>query len=299
MKSTKPLWRVSVATSLEAEDAVAEMLGTLFSTAAAAYFNLESGVSTVSVFRDQKPDAKKLKAEIAAGLKRICHCGLKIGAGKIEIAKVKREDWKESWKRHFHPMEIGKTLLVKPSWSKQRPRKNQAVVILDPGLSFGTGQHPTTSFCLNEVVRCRNNETPQSFLDIGTGSGILAIAATKLGYQPIHAFDFDPEAVRVAKENTRKNRVDAKCKITRADITKLPLKPARQYDLVCANLISNLLIAEKRRIVNRLKPDGTLVLAGILAVEFGEVARAFTAVKLKLVAKRVENEWCSGSFCFV
>jgi len=299
MKSTKPLWRVSVATSLDAEDAVAEMLGTLFSSAAAAYFNLESGVSTVSVFRDQKPDAKKLKAEIAAGLKRICHCGLKIGAGKIEIAKVKREDWKESWKRHFHPMEIGKTLLVKPSWSKQRPRKNQAVVILDPGLSFGTGQHPTTSFCLNEVVRCRNNETPQSFLDIGTGSGILAIAATKLGYQPIHAFDFDPDAVRVAKENARKNRVDAKCKITRADITKLPLKPARQYDLVCANLISNLLIAEKRRIVNRLKPDGTLVLAGILAVEFGEVARAFTAVKLKLVAKRVENEWCSGSFCFV
>ena len=298
MKSTKPLWRVSVATSLEAEDAVAEMLGTLFSTAAAAYFNLESGVSTVSVFRDQKPDAKKLKAEIAAGLKRICHCGLKIGAGKIEIAKVKREDWKESWKRHFHPMEIGKTLLVKPSWSKQRPRKNQAVVILDPGLSFGTGQHPTTSFCLNEVVRCRNNETPQSFLDIGTGSGILAIAAAKLGYQPVHAFDFDPESVRVAKENARKNRVDTKIKLTRGDVTKLPLKPARQYDLVCANLISNLLIAERRRIVNRLKPGGTLVLAGILAVEFGEVQAAFEKLGLKLAAKRVENEWCSGAFCF-
>ena len=299
MKSNKPLWRVSVATSLEAEDAVAEMLGTLFDTAAAAYFNLESGISTVSVFRDQKPDTKNLKAEITAGLKRIFQCGLKIGAGKIEIVKVKREDWKESWKRHFHPLEIGQTLLVKPSWSKQRPRKNQAVVILDPGLSFGTGQHPTTSFCLNEVVRCWNNETPQSFLDIGTGSGILAIAAVKLGYQPVHAFDFDPESVRVAKENARKNRADAKCKITRADITKLSLKPARQYDQVCANLISNLLIAEKRRIVNHLKPNGTLVLAGILAVEFGEVEQAFTALKLKLVAKRVENEWCSGSFCFV
>ena len=299
MKSNKPLWRVSVATSLEAEDAVAEMLGTLFDTAAAAYFNLESGISTVSVFRDQKPDTKNLKAEITAGLKRIFQCGLKIGAGKIEIVKVKREDWKESWKRHCHPLEIGQTLLVKPSWSKQRPRKNQAVVILDPGLSFGTGQHPTTSFCLNEVVRCWNNETPQSFLDIGTGSGILAIAAVKLGYQPVHAFDFDPESVRVAKENARKNRADAKCKITRADITKLSLKPARQYDQVCANLISNLLIAEKRRIVNHLKPNGTLVLAGILAVEFGEVEQAFTALKLKLVAKRVENEWCSGSFCFV
>jgi len=282
---------------------VTEMLGELFGAAAASYFNLETGVSTISIFRDEKPDAKKMGAEISAGLKRIESCGLKIGAGKIEIAKVKREDWKESWKRHFHPMEIGESLLVKPSWSKQKPRKNQAVVILDPGLSFVTGQHPTTSFCLNEIVRtARVDARPtkaKSFLDIGTGSGILAIAATKLGYRPVHAFDFDPESVRVAKENARKNRVDTKLKPTRGDVTKLPLKPARQYDLVCANLISNLLIAEKRRIVNRLKPDGTLVLAGILAVEFGEVERAFAELKLKLVAKRVENEWCSGSFCFV
>jgi ribosomal protein L11 methyltransferase len=299
MKKTKPLWRVSVTTSLEAEDAATEMLGELFGVAAASYFNLETGVSTTSIFRDEKPDAKIIRTEIAAGLKRIQGCGLKIGAGKIEIAKVKREDWKESWKRHFHPMEIGKSLLVKPSWSKKRPRKNQAMVILDPGLSFGTGQHPTTSFCLNELVRSRKNGTVQSFLDIGTGSGILAIAASKLGYQPVHAFDFDPESTRVARENAKKNRVDNKLKPTRGDVTKLPLKPARQYDLVCANLISNLLIAEKRRIVNRLKPDGTLVLAGILAVEFAEVERAFAGLNLKLAAKRVENEWCSGSFCFV
>jgi ribosomal protein L11 methyltransferase len=126
----------------------------------------------------------------------------------------------------------------------------------------------------------------------------LAIAAAKLGYQPVHAFDFDPEAVRVAKENARKNRVDAKIKLTRGDVTKLPRKPARLYDLVCANLISNLLISEKRRIVKRLKRDGTLVLAGILAAEFAEVERAFAALNLKLTASRVENEWCSGSFCF-
>ncbi len=307
MKKNKPLWRVSVTTSLEAEDAVTEMLGELFDATAASYFNLETGVSTISVFHDEQPDAKELSTEIAAELKRIENCGLKIGAGKIEIAKVKREDWKESWKRHFHPMEIGHSLLVKPSWSKKRPRKNQAVVILDPGLSFGTGQHPTTSFCLNQIVaavcdrrerRSQSAATTKSFLDIGTGSGILAIAAAKLGYQPVHAFDFDPEAVRVAKENTRKNRVDGKIKLTRGDVTKLPLKPARPYELVCANLISNLLIAERRRIVNRLKPGGTLVLAGILAVEFHEVRAAFEKLGLKLTAKRVENEWCSGSFCF-
>ena len=286
-------------TSLEAEDAVAEVLGTLFKKSTANYFNAETGICTVSLFCDQKPDSPKAKAEITAGLKRIAECGLKVGTGQIEIAKVKREDWAESWKRHFHPMEIGKSLLIKPSWSKLKPRKNQALVVLDPGLSFGTGQHPTTSFCLTELVRCRKNGTAQSFLDIGTGSGILAISAAKLGYSPVQAFDFDPEAVRVARENARKNGVETQVRPVRGDITRLPLKSARQFDLVCANLISNLLMAEKRRIVNRLKSDGTLVLAGILAAEFPEVARTFTGVKMKLISKRVENEWCSGSFCFV
>ena len=299
MKRKKPLWRISVATSPEAEDAVGELLASVLGVAAAAYFDLEKQTSLVSVFVEQgefSPTAAR--REIAAGLKRIAGFGLKTGAGKIEIARVKREDWAESWKRHFHPLEIGPELLVKPSWSKQRPRKGQAVVILDPGLSFGTGQHPTTSFCLNEIVRCRKSGVKQSFLDIGTGSGILAIAAAKLDYQPVHAFDFDPESVRVAKENARKNKVQTQVKPVRGDVTKLPLKPARQYDLVCANLISNLLIAERRRIVNRLKKDGTLVLAGILAAEFSEVERAFADMKLRLTASRVENEWCSGSFCF-
>lgn len=298
MKTQKPLWRISVATSPDAEDAVAEMLRDLFHAAAATYSNAETGLSTVSVFQDRKPDAAKLKPILATELKRIAACGLPIGAGQVEIVRVKREDWAESWKRHFHPLAIGRALLVKPSWSKQRPLKNQAVIILDPGLSFGTGQHPTTSFCLEEIVRCRKTGKPQSFLDIGTGSGILAIAAAKMGYQPIQAFDFDPEAVRVARENARKNRVDHQVKPTRNDITRLPLQAARQYDLVCANLISNLLISEKRRIVNRLKRGGTLVLAGILVKEFAEVEREFTKLKLKRVASRVEKEWCSGAFCF-
>ena len=309
MKKQKPLWRISVATSPVAEDAVGELLATIFGVAASAYFDLEKQTSRVSVFIEQgKFSPVAAHRAVAAGLKRIESCGLTIGTGKIEIARVKREDWAESWKRHFHPLEIGPELLVKPSWSKVCAKKNQAVVILDPGLSFGTGQHPTTSFCLHQIVavvgdrrsrRSQSAATTKSFLDIGTGSGILAIAAAKLGYVPVHAFDFDPESVRVAKANARKNRVENKIKLTRGDVTKLPARPARQYDLLCANLISNLLISEKRTMVRRLKRSGTLVVAGILAVEFGEVQRAFEKTGLKLVASKVENEWCSGAFCFV
>jgi ribosomal protein L11 methyltransferase len=134
-------------------------------------------------------------------------------------------------------------------------------------------------------------------LDLGTGSGILAIAAAKLGYLPVQAMDFDPEAIRVARANARANRVHQKLKIIRDDVTKLPARPRRQYDLVCANLISSLLIAERRRIAAQLNRAGTLVLAGILEPEFAKVQKAFEALGLKLASGRSEKEWRSGSFC--
>ena len=311
MKSNKTLWRLSVATTIEAEDAVAELLGGLFGQPVSSHFNVETQVSIVSVFGPQKTIlACAARKAISAGLKRIKSCGLKTGSGKIKTAKVRREDWAESWKRHFKPIEIGKALLIKPSWIKRKPRKRQAVVILDPGLSFGTGQHATTSFCLRQIVAAvcsvgtvrrqssQRLDATKSFLDIGTGSGILAIAAAKLGYRPVCAFDFDSEAVRVAVANAQVNRVAQKMNITRGDATRLPLRPKKKYDLVCANLISNLLIAERQRIVAQLNRGGTLVLAGILRSEFLEVQRAFEELGLRLLRCRVEREWRSGSFCF-
>ena len=294
----KPLWRISIATSLEAEDAVAELLGALTGEAAATYFNLKTKVSKISVFSDHR-FAKNLRAEVTVGLRRIKNCGLKTGAGKIQIARVRREDWAESWKKHFKAMEIGRTLLVKPSWINKLPRKNQAVVVLDPGLSFGTGQHATTFFCLSQIARLGKKGHGQSFLDIGTGSGILALAAAKLNFKPVEAFDFDPECVRVAKANAASNKLGHRIKLFHGDVTKLPLRAGKKFDLVCANLISNLLVDQSRRIVNRVNPTGTLVLAGILAAEFSEVRRAFENLGMKLVAAKTEKEWRSGAFEFL
>jgi len=299
MKTTKPLWRVSIATAPEAEDAVSEVLSTVLGQPVSSYLNMKTGVTTVTACCRRKPALPaEWRAKIRVGLDQIKNCGLKIGSGKVTIAKMRREDWAESWKRHFKPIEIGNALLVKPSWSEKLPRRNQAVVILDPELSFGTGQHPTTAFCLREMTRHRKTGVRRSFLDIGTGSGILAIAAVKLGYSPVHAFDFDPEAVRVAHANARANGVHKKLRIAREDMTKLPIHPAQQYDLICANLISTLLIAGRQRIVAQLHRGGTLVLAGILRSEFSQVQKNFGELGLKLAARKIENEWCSGSFCF-
>ncbi|MGA2788560.1 MAG: 50S ribosomal protein L11 methyltransferase [Verrucomicrobiota bacterium] len=299
MKTAKSLWRVSVVTTPEAEDAVSELLGSVLGQPVSSYFDLETGLCTVTVYCRRKlawPGG--IRGEIAAGLVQIEHCGLKIGSGKVTQAKVRREDWAESWKRHFKPIEVSGALLVKPSWSRKTPREHQAVVVLDPGLSFGTGQHPTTAFCLRELARCGKIRTGRSFFDIGTGSGILAIAATKLGYSPVHAIDFDPEAVRVARANARANGVHNQLRIAWKDVTKLPIRPARRYDLICANLISTLLISERRRLVAHMHRGGTLVLAGILKPEFSQVRKSFSKLGLKLAGRKIENEWCSGSFCF-
>jgi ribosomal protein L11 methyltransferase len=350
MKS-KSLWRISVTTTREAEDAVTELLGSTPGRPVSSHFNVETGVSTVTVYGRRKLiSSQDAREKIRTGLERIKNCGLKIGSGKITVAKVRREDWAESWKRHFKPIEIklknrrgelrepiglarksgrrgngtritrpserNKSLLIKPSWSKRKPRKNQAVVVLDPGLSFGTGRHPTTMFCLKEIVRRSTGRArapqragtdgsescphpKQSFLDLGAGSGILAIAAAKLGYQPVRAIDFDPEAVRVARANARANRVHNKLRIVRGDVARLPFRTRRRYDFVCANLISNLLIAERRRIAAQLNHRGTLALAGILKREFTRVRRAFEELCLKLVSSECQGEWRSGSFCFV
>jgi ribosomal protein L11 methyltransferase len=306
------LWKVSVTTTPEAEDAVAELLSATFGLPASTYTNSETGVSTVTVYLQQEPNGlPQDREEISAGLKRIHRCGLSIGSGKIVMVKIRHEDWAESWKRHFQPIEIGDDLLIKPSWSKRKTRKGQAVIVLDPGLSFGTGQHPTTSFCLQQIVvatsaqrrrRSQSAATGMSFLDLGTGSGILAIAAAKLGYSPVVAMDFDPEAIRVARANARANVVESKLQIVLQDVSKLPIRPrqrGQEYDLACANLISDLLITQGHRIVAQLKRTGTLVLAGILKAEFAAVQRVYKALGLSLVAHRKEKEWCSGSFRFV
>lgn len=298
VKQLKPLWKISISTSLEAEDAVSELLAHHTGLAVSAYFNLETGISLVSAYA-AKPLAAAARTQLAQGLKGLAAAGLKAGRPRIAVKKIKREDWAESWKRHFKPMLFGRQLLVKPSWSKKAPRAGQQVVILDPGLSFGTGQHATTSFCLHQIVAATTaNKTGKtlSMVDVGTGSGILAIAADKLGFAPVHAFDFDPEAVRVAKVNAATNRIRKSVKIYRGDVTKLPVRAVRQYDFACANLIANLLIAERKKISGLVKPGGTLVLAGILAKEFSEVAGAFGKLGWKLTADRIEKEWHSGAF---
>jgi len=293
------LWQVSVTTSIEAEEAVAALFESLFDRPPTVFVDATTPTATISAYCPKLPlcDAD-LRAHLQSALAKVRSSGLDSGSGRIEIRRVAPEDWSESWKKHFKPIEVNRALLIKPSWSRRRPRSGQAVVVLDPGLSFGTGQHPTTGFCLHQLAARRALSRKQSFLDIGTGSGILAIGAAKLGYQPVMAFDFDPSAVRVARTNAVQNRVTKRVRITRQDLDLLPLRGGAKFDLICANLTADLLVRQVKRIVKRLLPNGTLILAGILKVQFDEIHRTYEATGLKLIATRRDKEWQSAVFAF-
>ena len=292
--SRTALWKVSVRITPEAEDAVVEALTELFGQPASVYSDTEKHTTVASIFLPSFGAAER--ARLRAALANIQRAGLDIGSSRISARRIARENWAESWKRHFKALEISSRLLVLPSWSKRRPKRGQTVVILDPGLSFGTGHHPTTAFCLEQISALRDEARAQRLLDVGCGSGILAISAAKLGYESVVAFDFDPEAVRVAKANAAVNK--ASFPIGQQDLTKLPPHSRVRFDVVCANLMYDLLIQERGRILARLSPGGTLVLAGILREQFPKVQRAYEAAGLRLVASRAAKEWRSGAFRF-
>lgn len=277
------LLQVSVRSSSRDEAAVVELLESVFGCAPVV--ESKPGVDRISASVYLKATRCK-----PARLTALRHGLRRLGHATLTIRRIAPEDWAESWKRHFRPLEIGSALLLKPSWSKRRPRKGQAVVVIDPGLSFGTGQHHTTRFCLEQLVALRR--THDTLLDVGTGSGILAISAVQVGYRAVMAIDIDPAAVRIARGNARRNRVGRKLAIDVADLAhwKIP----RRFNVVCANLTADVLIAEATRLVSALAPDGFLILAGILGNQFASVRAEYKTHGLKTVASGRDATWQSA-----
>ncbi len=295
--SRRTLWELSVVVDEPAaEEATAELLQAHFGNASSSYTNVETGETVVSLYLDTKPDWSKSSQ---GRLTRALSATETLSPGKparVRLRKLQPRDWAEAWKRHFKPLRVGGKLLIRPSWSQCQPRRGEIPIVLDPGMSFGTGQHPTTGFCLAELVRARNSSERQSFLDIGTGSGILAIAAAKLGYKPVRAFDLDEVAVRIARQNARFNQVGRSIGFECRDVATLS-ETSRRYDVACANLLADLILKHRDRLVSVVVPGGKLVLAGILSSEFEEVRSHYEEAGVRLLRTRGEKEWRSG--CFV
>ncbi|WP_446010415.1 50S ribosomal protein L11 methyltransferase [Candidatus Electrothrix sp.] len=207
-----------------------------------------------------------------------------------EYSLMADEDWATSWQHFFTPFAIIPGLVIKPSWEEYTPAEDEQVIEMDPGMAFGTGQHASTQLALGLIRSCFDGGILTRVLDVGTGTGILAMSAALFGAEQIVALDNDPEAVRVAQENIAHNQLADKITVSGDDLLRI----SGQYDLICANIIHDVLVDMASNMVQLLADKGSVVLAGILQGEQEEnIIRIYQELGLKMGQTLYEDEWVS------
>ena len=278
-----------------------------------SYHDIEEDTTRMQIFFEDPAQADDAKACLGSALEIV---GV---SAPITVGDLPDEDWKLAYRRHFKTEPVGQRLLVVPEWElasieHSEQSNNRTIVCLDPGMAFGTGKHETTRACLEYIDELSGKG---SFLDMGCGSGILSIAAAKLGYAPVAGFDIDEEAVAASKENAEKNGVsveyrtfalgkgavtlDSSIEAAKGIYPDLALqgktndpstRPFEAADLVVANILGPLLIAFADEIVGYVKKN--LVISGILTELYPEVLAAFTSRGFREVSRKNLGEWSTG-----
>ena len=208
------------------------------------------------------------------------------GLPEPRLQFVGESDWADSWKEHFHVVRVGRNFVIKPGWRDYAPTANDIVIEIDPGLAFGSGLHPTTQLCLKIFEDMPLNG--KSLFDVGTGSGILSIAAAKVGAASVRAVDKDDVAVRVARENFELNGLASHVDTAVGSAVD---NGGRQWEVVVANILAHILIALMPELAAALAPNGTLILSGMIAEQEIDVTAAAEAQNLCIVERRVEEDW--------
>ena len=207
---------------------------------------------------------------------------------EISTSAVYEEDWATAWKKYYHPIKVGQRLVVCPSWESYDKAKDEVVLVLDPGMAFGTGTHETTRLCLQLLESYVTPET--MLLDIGCGSGILSVAALLLGAKNAVGVDIDETAVRVAKENAELNGVSETSSFLCGDLTE---KVAGSFDVICANIVADVIIRLSPVISQFLKKDGVFIASGIIAERADEVATVLTSEGLNVTTRTEQGGWAA------
>lgn len=209
---------------------------------------------------------------------------------KIEIVGVNEEDWANSWKKYYTTLHIGKRTVIVPMWEEYEAKEGEIVVKMDPGMAFGTGSHETTRL----VIELLEKYTKQGvrMLDVGCGSGILAICASKLGAGECKAYDIDPIAVKVANENIAESGQDnITCEVS--DLLKQVDLDGGKYDLICANIVADIIIRMTPDIGRFMKDDCVLLCSGIIKERADDVIAKLNEYALKVIERIDDNGWCA------
>lgn len=293
---------LAVEADIEAVEAVSEILGRVSSggtTVEPAFDLVDEGLGArvdpgrPGIVRGYVParDASAAEAAAAATAEALGHLqafGLRT-IGELRTRIVHEEDWAEAWKSYFPVLRVGRRLVIRPTWRRHRRVADDVVLALDPGMAFGTGLHPTTRLCLAALESIADDGLVDGarVLDVGCGSGILAIAAVKLGAADALGLDTDPIAVESTVANARRNRLVRR---VRARAGSLP-SGEPPYDVVLANLIAGVLVPMAGALRDELRPGGTLVASGIFIDREAEVRSSFDAAGLRVGRRAAEGDW--------
>ena len=293
---------LSVVADIEAVEAISEILGREASggtTVEPAFDLVEDGLgaqidpSRPATVRGYVParDASAAEAAAARTAEALGHLqafGLRT-IGELQTRIVHEADWAEAWKAYFPVLRVGRRLVIRPTWRRHRREPGDVVLALDPGMAFGTGLHPTTRLCLAALESLADTGRVEGarVLDVGCGSGILAIAAVKLGAAVAFGVDTDPIAIESTAANARRNRMGRR---VRARVGSLP-SGEPPFEVVLANLIAGVLVPLAGALRDDLRPGGTLVASGIFIDREAEVRAAFEAAGLTISDHSAEGEW--------
>ena len=240
-------------------------------------------VAAVSVF---VPGDRNLSDDVAYVRERLAAGGLH---GRIELNGVNEEDWANSWKQYYKPIKIGDRIVICPAWETYQPVGDEMVVRMDPGMAFGTGTHETTRLVirlLEEYVRAGD-----TVADVGTGTGILAICAARLGASRCRAYDIDPTAVRVARENIKDSGL-SNITCDRSDLLEQVSLEDGPYDLVCSNIVADIIIRMVPKMDAYLQDTGVWLASGIIAERVSDVEVALQEYGFEVVKQLNDNGWC-------
>ncbi len=242
--------------------------------------NADRDTVRVSLFVPEEKNLFEYKAHIEA---RLSALGI---AADISTEGMREEDWSESWKQYYKPIPLGRVTIV-PAWEEYEAKPGEVIIKMDPGMAFGTGTHETTRL----VMRMMQDviEGGERVLDVGTGSGILSICASKLGAKECFAYDIDPVAVSVAKENAERDGC-TNITVGVSDLLKGIDKGAK-YDFAVANIIAEIIIRMLPDIGEHLKPGAPLILSGIIAAYRDSVVDCATSLGYEVVREEKENDW--------
>jgi ribosomal protein L11 methyltransferase len=249
--------------------------------------------------------AEELRRRIEEGL---WHLGQVYPLAEPVVHAMAETDWTEAWKRQYHRLRVGRRTVIVPAWEEYAAAPDEVIIRLEPGMAFGTGLHPTTRLCLQAM---ETHLVPgNTVLDVGTGSGILAIAAAKLGARPVLAIDADPAAVAVAQENAVKNKVASVVTVRHGSLPssglqehmpwhfvadaaggRIEVVDSGQFDLVLVNILAPVIAGMAHALTERLAPGGRLVAAGLIDTQEADVVDALHAEHLRIVERLQEKDW--------